>query len=144
MRGRGPGRPLAALLVALVAVAAPAVAAAAPGDPDPGFDVDGRVTFGYGGDDRATDAVVLRDGRVVTAGWTTADGDIEVTRLTRRGALDRTFGRGGTSEIELGGDDRANAVAVQPDGRLVIAGRTSARAGDVAVVRLRRDGSLDR
>ena len=146
MRGRGPGRSLAALLVALAAVAASAaaVAGAAPGDPDPGFDVDGRVTFGYGGDDRATDAVVLRDGRIVTAGWTTADGDIEITRLTRRGARDRSFGHGGTSEVELGGDDRANAIAVQPDGRLVIAGRTSARAGDMAVVRLRRDGSLDR
>jgi uncharacterized delta-60 repeat protein len=144
MRGRRPGRLLAALLVALVAAAAAAGAAAAPGDPDPGFDVDGRVTFGYGGDDRATDAVVLRDGRIVTAGWTTADGDIEITRLTRRGSLDRAFGRGGTSEIELGGDDRANAIAVQPDGRLVIAGRTSARAGEVAVMRLRSDGSLDR
>ena len=46
MRGRAFGRSLAALLVALAAVAAPAAASAAPGDPDPGFDVDGRVTFG--------------------------------------------------------------------------------------------------
>jgi uncharacterized delta-60 repeat protein len=137
-RGR---RALAALAVALAAAAPTLVAA--PGDPDPGFDVDGRRAFGYGGDDRATDVALLPDGRIVTAGWTTVNGDIAVTRLTRRGAFDRRFGRGGTSDLDLGGDDRANALAVQRDGRVVVAGRTSRGAGDMAVLRLRRDGTPD-
>ena len=54
---------------------------------------------------------------MVTAGWTTVNGDVAVTRLTRRGAFDRGFGRGGTTDLDLGGDDRANAVALQRDGR---------------------------
>ena len=124
--------------------AAAVLAAAAPGDPDPGFDVDGRRAFGYGGDDRATDVALLPDGRVVVAGWTTVNADMAVTRLTRRGAFDAAFGEGGTSDVDVGGDDRANAVAVQPDGKVVVAGRTLARGGDMAVLRLRADGSLDR
>ena len=54
---------------------------------------------------------------MVTAGWTTVNGDVAVTRLTRRGAFDRRFSRGGTTDFDLGGDDRANAVALQRDGR---------------------------
>lgn len=61
-RGR---RALAASGVALLATAGVAVATA--GDPDPGFYFDGRRTFGYGGDDRATDVAVLRDGRILVA-----------------------------------------------------------------------------
>ena len=78
---------------------------------------------------------VLPDGRIVMAGWTTVNSDLFVTRLTRRGAFDARFGRGGTTDLDLGGDDRANALALQPDGKVVVAGRTS---------RLRPDGSLDR
>jgi uncharacterized delta-60 repeat protein len=137
------GRRIAALAVALAA-AAPAALAAAPGDLDPGFDVDGRRAFGFGGEDRATDVALLPGGRIVTAGWTTVNGDIAVTRLTRRGAFDAVFGRGGTSDLDAGGDDRANAVAVQRDGRVVVAGGTRRRGGDMAVLRLRADGSLDR
>jgi hypothetical protein len=44
-----PGRARAALAVALAA-GVPGALAAAPGDPDPGFDIDGRQTFGYGGE----------------------------------------------------------------------------------------------
>jgi uncharacterized delta-60 repeat protein len=146
-RGRPARRAIAALAAALagvLAAAAPGALAAAPGDPDPHFDVDGRRAFGYGGDDRATDVALLPDGRIVMAGWTTVNGDLFVTRLTRRGAFDTRFGRGGTTDLDLGGDDRANALALQPDGKVVVAGRTSRRAGDMAVLRLRQDGSLDR
>ena len=136
-------RALAALAAVLAVAAAATALAAAPGDPDPGFDVDGRRTFGYGGEDRATDLALLPDGRIVTAGWTTVNGDVAVTRLTRRGAFDRRFGRGGTTDLDLGGDDRANAVALQRDGMVVVAGRTSRRAGDMVVLRLRADGSPD-
>jgi uncharacterized delta-60 repeat protein len=141
--GRPARRALAALAAALAA-AAPGMLAAASGDPDPRFDVDGRRAFGYGGDDRATDVALLPDGRIVMAGWTTVNGDLFVTRLTRRGDFDPRFGRGGTTDLDLGRDDRANALALEPDGKLVVAGRTSRRAGDMAVLRLRPDGSLDR
>lgn len=138
------GRPAAAAL-GLAVLALAGAAAAAPGGLDPRFDIDGRQAFGYGGDDRATDVALLPGGRVVTAGWTTVNGDIAVTRLTSRGAPDGSFGRGGTADIDLGGDDRANAVAPAPGGAVVVAGRTPGPGGegDMAVLRLRAGGSPD-
>lgn len=41
------------------------------------------------------------------------------------------------------GQDHANAVAVQADGKLVVAGWTAASTEDVAVLRYNADGTLD-
>ena len=66
------------------------------------------------------------------------------------GDLDPSFGTGGkvTTRLEnLGqGDDRAypNHIAVQPDGKIVVAGKASTNyKDDFAVVRYNADGSLD-
>ena len=54
------------------------------------------------------------------------------------------FGTNGSKVIDLGGDDAAFAVARQPDGKLVVAGRrTLARSSQFAVLRLLTDGTLD-
>lgn len=57
------------------------------------------------------------------------------------GDLDPAFGSGGKVVSDFGYDDRADGVAVQPDGRIVTAG-TSCN-GDILVTRYRPDGSLD-
>src|SRR5215208_8212246 len=64
------------------------------------------------------------------------------------GDLDPTFGAGGTVTTDLGGYESAHAVAVQPDGKLVVAGfagQSDAPSvfGDICVVRYTPDGSLD-
>src|SRR5690242_20170094 len=66
-------------------------------------------------------------------------------RLTpNAGDLDPTFGNGGTVTTDLNsGYDWAYAVAVQPDGKVVAAGRTGVSGFDIAVVRYNPDGSLD-
>jgi len=51
-----------------------------------------------------------------------------------------TFGTGGKVLPDLGGNDAAYAVAVQPDGRIVVGGTT---AGDLAMVRYNANGTLD-
>ncbi|MBV9927671.1 MAG: DUF4214 domain-containing protein [Acidobacteria bacterium] len=66
------------------------------------------------------------------------------------GDLDPTFGRGGRVTTDFGGGEAAMAVAVQPDGKLVVAGIAwpggggpAQPAGDICVVRYKTDGSLD-
>jgi len=78
-----------------------------------------------------------------------AAGDEQVTKsltVTITGApgtLDTSFG-GGKVIVPAGtSDDYANAMAVQPDGKIIVAGRAAERLGDFAVVRLERDGTLD-
>jgi uncharacterized delta-60 repeat protein len=122
-----------------------------------GFDADGRVEipFDVGGDlrDVALDLAVMDDGRIVVVGWvntgTAGDSDIGVARIQSGGALDSTFDGDGKAvlSLNLGGDgsDVATAVAIQPDGKIVIVGDTDYLANntDFVVVRLETDGSYD-
>lgn len=63
------------------------------------------------------------------------------------GALDSTFGSGGRVTTAFSGRDRGVAVAVQSDGRIVVAGESlssvAETSGDIAVARYLSDGSLD-
>ncbi|MCA9053867.1 MAG: caspase family protein [Planctomycetaceae bacterium] len=67
----------------------------------------------------------------------------------RPGALDATFGNGGRSNVSFGfgGFEDARAIAIQPDGKLVVAGEVEkalkASAYHFAVARLNPDGSID-
>jgi uncharacterized delta-60 repeat protein len=60
------------------------------------------------------------------------------------GDLDPTFGNGGIAIADLGGYDTGEAIAVQPDGKVVMGGSASV-PGAVAfgVARFNPDGSLD-
>src|SRR5262245_31488051 len=72
---------------------------------------------------------------------------LEDRRLLTAGALDVTFGTGGTALVDVaGGNDQAAAVAIQGDGKLVLAGtafNSSNNTNDFALVRLNANGSLD-
>ena len=57
------------------------------------------------------------------------------------GDFDPAFGSGGTVVSDFGGDETAHGVAVQPDGRIVVAG--TGCAGDFLVARYDSDGSPD-
>lgn len=81
---------------------------------------------------------VQRDGKIVAAGITCNRppatyhygdcyrGDFALARYTSQGALDRMFGLGGKTTTDFGGNnDWANALAIQPDGRILAAGSPS-------------------
>jgi uncharacterized delta-60 repeat protein len=103
------------------------------------------------GESYATAMAVQADGKVVTVGMTStiAGGtDIAVVRHLRDGTLDAGFGNGGKVVTSVGpgrASDEAYAVAVQPDGRIVVAGATDNGASklDFALVRYLPDGALD-
>ena len=124
-------------------------------EPDPTFGGDGTVTVdgpGSLGDD-VSDIAVLPSGKVVAAGrmTTTAGGsDFAAIRLNADGTLDTTFGGDGIVTTDIDGDassDRAFGLAVQDDGKVVLAGRTTPNTvgadEDLAVVRYETDGTLD-
>ena len=147
---------LASLAVSASFALAPA-AFAAPGDPDPTFSGDGQLTFNPAGKSGSyNDVVVQPDGKLVLVGWAfvnPGETDIAVTRLNEDGSLDQSFGNAGTAlvnaidQIALGGtrsNDIAYAVALQGDGKIVVAGAiTHPSTTSVAVVRLDQNGVLD-
>lgn len=125
---------------------------------DTTFDRDGKKTvpFNAGGNktDEGTAVVVQPNGAVVVAGSAqrnkTGDYDFAVTRLTSKGALDKSFAKTGKRIIpfNLGGgrDDGATSVALQ--GTDIVLGGfaqvTSAGNFDFAVAKVKSDGTLDK
>jgi uncharacterized delta-60 repeat protein len=115
---------------------------AADGKLDTGFGDGGKVTTDFGGKSDIANAVtVQRDGKIVAVGTSqsTATGDdIALARYSTAGNLDTGFGDGGKITTDLGTPgDRANAVALQSDGEIVVAGTTqdAVQGDNFAVVR---------
>jgi uncharacterized delta-60 repeat protein len=92
-------------------------------------------------------ALVLQpDGKIVIAGGRFSD--FAQFRYNSDGSLDTTFGSGGLVTTDFSGrDDEAYALAIQFDGKIVAAGRTTTTSGsvlsDFALARYNSDGSLD-
>ncbi len=148
--GRTTAAPTATAATAASA-APPATAArssaAASGTLDPGFGQGGRVSTDLGGLSTVYATVVQADGRIVAVGYVSRNGDEDfaLARYTRDGTLDPAFGTGGIVRTDISGtgsDDVARAVALQADGRIVVAGQSTAGAG-ITLARYDRDGSLD-
>jgi uncharacterized delta-60 repeat protein len=88
---------------------------------------------------------VQPDGKVIVAGEAQTGGStfsVALMRYTADGALDSTFGNAGKVLTSFTGNDRINAVALQIDGRIVVAGSGN-DDGDFLVARYNNDGTLD-
>jgi len=101
---------------------------AAPGDPDTSFSYDGRVTtdFGGGAPDIGYAVAIQADGKIVVAGYSEVDvtRDFALARYNPDGSLDTSFSYNGIVTTDFGGLDYGNAVALQTDGKIVVAGRS--------------------
>lgn len=105
------------------------------GSLDGSFSNDGRLTLDLSdGAEQANDLAVLDDGRIVAAGYAEVglQPRFSLFRVLGSGVLDTTFGTAaGVTLTNLGpGADVANALALQPDGRLVLAGSAANGLGD--------------
>jgi uncharacterized delta-60 repeat protein len=100
------------------------------GERDASFGTNGLVQFDNAVQDVALGVVVQPDGKIVAAG--TSGGfffdnrDVLVMRLNSDGTFDTGFGTDGIVLTEVNGAmDEANAVALQADGKIVIAGKAN-------------------
>jgi uncharacterized delta-60 repeat protein len=108
---------------------------------DPAFGTNGIVVTPIGSTHDLGLAVAIKsDGKIYVTGCSETggpDNDFAVVRLTASGALDEDFGTGGKVTTPIGtGHDLGHAVALQEDGKIVVAGSTdNAGNTDFAVVR---------
>lgn len=100
---------------------------------------------GFGHDQEAFAVAIAGDGKIVvvgeTAGYPT---DFAVLRYDSKGKLDKKFGHAGIVTTDFGGDDSASAVTIQPDGKIVVAGKGVMGDNDYAIARYNKDGKLDK
>lgn len=132
-----------ALLSCLVVVVWASAALAAAGDLDPLFDGDGRLVTPVPASP-ATGVAVQNDGGIVVVGYSSngSNLDFRIHRYLSGGALDPSFSDDGMRMAFSGimQTDRAWDVAVQPDGKIVVAGESG---GDFAIMRFTQNGSFD-
>ena len=139
-------RVLPLLMTSLLLSAPPAFAAG--GGLDPSFSGNGLQLTDFAADyDGALDLAIQDDGKIVAVGYAGVGGSVEfgVARFRRGGALDTTFSGDGKRMVDLGsGSSQANAVIIQDDGKIVVAGYAETATGrDFALARLRPGGGLD-
>ncbi len=115
---------------------------------DTSFGSGGLVNLSVNGvDDEATGVAIQGDGKIVVGGFTKNGTftDALAIRLTATGALDPSF-LGGEVAVQMStGNDQANGIALQPDGKIVLAGSAEVTGGNdaFAAARLNTDGTLD-
>jgi uncharacterized delta-60 repeat protein len=118
------------------------------GAPDATFAGDGTATTDFAAhEDQAKALAVQPDGKIVVAGYSVGldSGDVPATdfalaRYKADGTLDSAFSGDGMRTTNFGGDDVAYDVALQPDGKILVAGSSS---GDFALARYGPGGRLD-
>lgn len=128
--------------LALVVAFGVPLALGAGGDLDPTFGVGGQVTTAFPGGSFANAVAIQSDGKIVVVGAAAGPsvrGEFAVARYETDGLLDPTFGDGGMVVTRYHGAV-ARAVALQPNGRIVVAGYNTG----LALARYRPDGRLDR
>jgi uncharacterized delta-60 repeat protein len=137
---------VAVALALLVAVAA----SAAPRDLDRSFGGDGVVITTIGAQNAEGFAVAIQpNGRIVTTGGgqvppgADADNGLAVVRHLPDGRLDPSFGGDGVVERFTEDGIDATALALQPDGKILVAGSAGVSISAVQVTRYLANGQLD-
>ena len=139
------------LVIALIFTSIPpAPAQADAGDLDSSFGSSGKVTTDFfGGSDDAFHVIILPNNDILAVGSANKLGtgsDFALALYRNNGGLDFSFGSSGKVTTDFFNDnDFAEAVAIQPDGKIVVAGAafSSATDFDFALARYNSNGSLD-
>lgn len=124
-------------------------ASASVGNLDRTFGDKGKAISFVVGAEKAFDAVVQPDGKIVVVGGSAlpdANWDFLVQRYNADGTLDQSFGDGGKNALALSvRSEVAYAVALQSDGKIIVAGyiQQPNNYTDYCIVRLLPNGQLD-
>jgi uncharacterized delta-60 repeat protein len=100
----------------------------------------GARTLSSGDGDGGSAVAIQPDGHILVGGFTNHDNDGFVSRLDANLVFDLSFHGTGTVFLDRGGAETVASIALQPDGRIVAAGRAGA---DLMVSRLTTDGEPD-
>jgi uncharacterized delta-60 repeat protein len=118
------------------------------GAPDFGFGTaagNATVNIGVGGG--VGDMVIQGDGKIVVAGTVVRTGtgaDFLLVRFNTGGSLDTSFGLSGSVSTDFGAQEQASAIALQGDGKIVVAGVTQVGVDSAfAVARYNANGLID-
>lgn len=110
----------------------------------------GKTNFGFGSNsvEDAYATAIQPDGKIVVVGRTNIDGswDFAIARLNPDGTRDLTFDGDGLLTVDFNNCvDSAYAVAIQPDGKIVVVGESLAIGGtsNYAIARITDLGVLD-
>ena len=135
-------------MLAALALCASLTTHAAPGDLDTTFGSGtGKVITAIGAGEATANALAVQpDGKVLVAGSCSNGNDVDlcIARYNANGVLDATFGNGGkvlTFVSDYG--DNAYAIAVQPDGKIVVAGSCLIIITNSCLARYSANGVLD-
>ncbi len=96
-------------------------------------------------DEDATSIVVQANGKILVTGYAMlASYDFVIIRYKPNGNLDSSFGLNGIVIKDLGDDEYANTMALQADGKILIAGSASnGNNQDFTVLRYDTNGTID-
>jgi uncharacterized delta-60 repeat protein len=120
------------------------------GSLDTSFDGDGIVTTQFGEHSETARAIAIQaDGKIVVAGFAsvgTSLNDFAIARFNSNGGLDTSFDSDGKVITAIGTNSRAHSIAIQSDGKIVIAGVATTPlpfSNDFALARYNQNGILD-
>lgn len=121
------------------------------GSLDTSFDTDGKVTTDFGNTHDSGLAIALQpDGKIIVVGNRIYGGNYEfgMARYNHDGTLDSNFGTDGKVITDFSNNlfnEGATAVALQPDGKIIVVGYSyfDITNYDIAIARFNADGSLD-
>ncbi|MBW7889074.1 MAG: T9SS type A sorting domain-containing protein [Bacteroidetes bacterium] len=116
---------------------------------DSTFGINGKSVVSLQANDIAYGSTVQSDDKIIIVGASSADWsdyNFCAVRLNADGSLDSTFGTNGKTILPYAEINEAHAVAVQPDGKILIAGFSYYRGGSVTIplmTRLTSAGNFD-
>lgn len=119
------------------------------GSLDSSFDGDGKViTLFDVNNAEAYSAALQPNGKIVVTGYSTLLSGYNITsaRYNTDGSLDTSFGSNGIVITPVGERSIGDAIAIQPDGKIVVAGYAYSTSIDsnLLLIRYNSDGTLDR
>lgn len=120
------------------------------GSLDSSFGAGGKVTTDFAGNNDQARGVHLQGDKIVVTGWASTGADntgkqFAAVRYLSNGQIDNSFGTNGKVMVPMGTEGDGNGSVIQPDGKIVMAGRTLNSPGvyGVGLLRLTANGALD-
>lgn len=128
---------LSAVAFAIAACLSTVAIAQTPGQLDPTFGTQGKVTLSIDSVDDVDDVLITSAGRILVlgrSGYTTPNGfdsDMTIVSLNSNGTLQPTFGAGGVVRMDLGpyGYSEPQTIIEQPDGKILVFGESRVIGG---------------